>query len=310
MKRFKNILLSYECDKNTRDRAAALAKENHARLTVLQVVKDLPTRWQQIQTGQTSLDLKKLAMKEYEARLQEFIAPIQQEGLKVSTKVLVGTPFLEIIRDVIRHKRDLVITTAEGTAGGLTERLFGSTSLNLMRKCPCPILIMKPSRRKRFTRVMAAVDPDPEDETRNALNATILQLASSVAALDEAALHVAHAWTFHGEHLLRRPGQVPEAEIRRIVQEEATRHQAMIDALLAKHSDVQAKVHMLKGTAEAVITEVARKEKIDLLVMGTVCRTGIPGLFIGNAAESILGQVDCSVLTVKPAGFQSPVHLA
>ena len=43
--------------------------------------------------------------------------------------------------------------------------------------------------------------------------------------------------------------------------------------------------------------------------MGTVCRTGIAGFFIGNTAESILQQVDCSVLTVKPDGFVSPVVL-
>jgi nucleotide-binding universal stress UspA family protein len=51
------------------------------------------------------------------------------------------------------------------------------------------------------------------------------------------------------------------------------------------------------------------REGAELLVMGTVCRTGIPGFFIGNTAEMILGQVDCSVLTVKPKDFESPVKL-
>ena len=43
--------------------------------------------------------------------------------------------------------------------------------------------------------------------------------------------------------------------------------------------------------------------------MGTVGRTGIPGLFIGNTAETVLRQVHCSVLTVKPEGFETPVRL-
>jgi nucleotide-binding universal stress UspA family protein len=43
--------------------------------------------------------------------------------------------------------------------------------------------------------------------------------------------------------------------------------------------------------------------------MGTVARTGIDGLFMGNTAESIIGQLDCSILTVKPPGFTSPVTL-
>jgi nucleotide-binding universal stress UspA family protein len=43
--------------------------------------------------------------------------------------------------------------------------------------------------------------------------------------------------------------------------------------------------------------------------MGTVARTGINGLLMGNTAEMILTQIDCSVLAVKPQGFVSPVTL-
>jgi len=45
------------------------------------------------------------------------------------------------------------------------------------------------------------------------------------------------------------------------------------------------------------------------LVMGTLARTGITGLFIGNTAETILNHITCSVLTVKAKGFVSPVEL-
>jgi nucleotide-binding universal stress UspA family protein len=41
--------------------------------------------------------------------------------------------------------------------------------------------------------------------------------------------------------------------------------------------------------------------------MGTVSRTGIRGLIIGNTAETILRSVRCSVLAVKPEGFVTPV---
>lgn len=54
---------------------------------------------------------------------------------------------------------------------------------------------------------------------------------------------------------------------------------------------------------------VAQKKHVDVIVMGTVCRTGVAGLFTGNTADKILRQVDCSVLTVKPDGFARPVTL-
>ena len=35
---------------------------------------------------------------------------------------------------------------------------LGSTSLHVMRKCPCPVWVMKPAQGKRFARILAAVD--------------------------------------------------------------------------------------------------------------------------------------------------------
>jgi nucleotide-binding universal stress UspA family protein len=43
--------------------------------------------------------------------------------------------------------------------------------------------------------------------------------------------------------------------------------------------------------------------------MGTVARTGVMGLIMGNTAERVLQKLRCSVLALKPAGFQCPVKL-
>jgi nucleotide-binding universal stress UspA family protein len=64
-----------------------------------------------------------------------------------------------------------------------------------------------------------------------------------------------------------------------------------------------------RGEPEAVIPQFVVDEGIDLVVMGTVARRGIPGLLIGNTAERILRKLPCSVLAVKPDGFVSPVSL-
>ncbi len=52
-----------------------------------------------------------------------------------------------------------------------------------------------------------------------------------------------------------------------------------------------------------------RRERIDLIVMGTLARVGIPGLFIGNTAERTLDHVDCDILAIKPKEFVTPVQL-
>ncbi len=68
-------------------------------------------------------------------------------------------------------------------------------------------------------------------------------------------------------------------------------------------------VLIVEGMAGDIIPTLARKLTIDLIVMGTVARTGIPGLIIGNTAESVLSQISCSVLAVKPPDFVTPVTL-
>ena len=67
--------------------------------------------------------------------------------------------------------------------------------------------------------------------------------------------------------------------------------------------------HLLKGWPRDEIPAFAKKVKADLVVMGTVARTGIPGFFMGNTAETILNKLDCSVLAIKPFDFKTPVIL-
>ena len=64
------------------------------------------------------------------------------------------------------------------------------------------------------------------------------------------------------------------------------------------------------GEAGEVLPRLAEGLDAGLIVMGTVARTGISGLIIGNTAETILQSVHCSVLAVKPEGFVTPVKPA
>jgi nucleotide-binding universal stress UspA family protein len=67
--------------------------------------------------------------------------------------------------------------------------------------------------------------------------------------------------------------------------------------------------HLVKGWARKAVPALAKQIEVDLVVMGTVARTGIPGFIMGNTAEIILNQIDCSVLAIKPPGFVTSVTL-
>jgi universal stress protein E len=61
--------------------------------------------------------------------------------------------------------------------------------------------------------------------------------------------------------------------------------------------------------ADLAILKYLEKHSVDLLVMGTAARSGIPGMLVGNTAERLLQEVSCSMLAVKPSDFQCPVTL-
>lgn len=242
-----------------------------------------------------------------ENRLERLIAPIRDKGVRIEAKVLTGIPFIEIIRQVLIYKHDLVMKTAAGTTG-TKAMLFGSTALHLMRKCPCPVWITKPIKHKHYTRIMAAVDPDTWDATKAGLNRMIMELSTSLAKREDSQLHVVQAWNPYKENVL--PDNVTPSGIGDEPREPKI-HKRLLNELLARHTvkGLNPQAHLTEGNAEDVILSLARKEQIELIVMGTVGRIGLPGFFIGNTAEDILRQVDCSVLTVKPDGFVTPVTI-
>lgn len=98
-------------------------------------------------------------------------------------------------------------------------------------------------------------------------------------------------------------------EVERLLRETRDMHRQWLVDLLQQHNleDLKIEVYLLKGEAGEIISDLARSKEVDLIVMGTVSRAGIAGLLIGNTAETVLHRVDCSMLTLKPEGFISPV---
>lgn len=240
--------------------------------------------------------------------------------LPIETKVLSGTPFEEVVREVLRYGRDLVIKIPE-TCDWL-ERILGGSDKELLRYCPCPVLIAKPTGSGQYRRILAAVDLDqsypPEElNARQALNRQIFEMASSLALSEPAELHLVHAWHAVGESamhgaLMRKP----EQEIEKYVEEVGREQAAHLDAFVSLMGDLLGqeamgnlnfRTHLVEGWPRKVIPELARGLEADLVVMGSVARIGIPGLILGNTAERILDQLNCSVLAIKPPGFVSPL---
>lgn len=317
MNRFSNILFVTESVPGNLAafaQAVALAKSNQAKLTLLGVV-DLPA------VSETALEAS-------EGKLHDAVLAAERDELKelresasgapdCDLKVVVGKRFVEIIREVVAEQRDLVIK-AIGPQFGVRS-LFGSADMKLLRQCPCPLWLIKPTELKGERQILAAVDYDPENDAEDALNRNILEMATSLALSEFADLHVVHAWRLAYEKTLRtRNIGYSSATVDAIVKNVKTDRRLWLEGLVSEHCGTKIKevrsylkpqTHLIKGRAGHVVPTLCAELGVELIVMGTLGRVGIPGLFIGNTAETILRQIDCSVLAVKPSGFVSPVTL-
>lgn len=322
MKRFKKILYVNEPSVDQASaiaRAVSLAENNQADLTIVDVVPpqvvtagiDLPAE------APLSNELRAAVESEHREAMESMVQSFA-ERLQIRREVLVGKTYLEAIRAVLKDGYDLLIKPAENPTWA--HRLFGSDDLHLLRKCPCPVWLMKPPEKTNYSTILAAVDfevlsPMPAD---NDFNREILEHAALLAFFDSASLHIVHAWEALAEKtMLSRSGMSSEG-VTAYVGTEQERHRQELYKLAGElqrwigkdaYAYLSPEIRLSQGTAKKVIPLLAAELRADLVVMGTVARTGVSGLIIGNTAEAILDQLTCSVLAIKPPGFQTPVKI-
>jgi universal stress protein E len=306
MKRFRNILCVISPEEQYRyilERAITLAENNQAHLTVVDIA---PAEGAQT----ASVDERLQALTNF--------TQTYQTRLTLQHQILSGTGFIEIVQAVLRNQHDLVIKPAENP--GYVARLLGNDDIRLLRKCPCPVWLAKAEEKSNYTSIMAAIDFNLElsDSPDRKLNQKIIELAASLALSDFAALHFVHVWDTPGEITIRSWSDTPEETAASYIEGERIRHQRALDQvkeqlreqLGAETYDYLApNFHLQRGNPATALPEAALHLNADLVVMGTVARTGIVGLFIGNTAEAVLNQLECAVLAIKPDGFVSPVSL-
>lgn len=320
MQRFKNILFVLDNSPFTGaaiQRAVELASTNKAKLTIIDIIPVSPIG-RSLQSLSEKVDMmRKELINERKIEMEETLYGYLGDQ-EVTIEVLPGKPFFEIIQYVIRNNCDLVIKSAEQD-NLLPPILFGSTDLKLLRKCPCPVWIVKPDDHPPSRRILAAVELESSDENLeiDVINRQIVEITSSLAQRESAQLHIVHAFLIlDGGKLAQMLSKHFEEDSIRWVEEQKRNIDALqksFEKMFKKHlddkniADLEYNFHFLEGEAEDVIVDLVQTEKIDLVVMGTVGRSDLAGLLIGNTSEAILSRIQCSVLAIKPPGFVSPI---
>jgi universal stress protein E len=225
--------------------------------------------------------------------------------VKTTTKVTFGRPWLEILK-VAGTSRDNLILCGTRSQGAVSRLLFGSTGQKILRNATCPVWLVKPRiDDDADLDVLAATDLSEMGE--DILHAAVtlgrsLPVRLSVLHVVDDALsrHMAH--TGVSEETL--------AEYRKKEKESAEgtlQNQLAMTDYRTIEKGVQ--VHIAEGSADGCILSAIKELDIDLLIMATSARGGIPGMLFGTTAERLLPELPCSILVLKPDDFECPVSL-
>lgn len=306
---FKKILVAFqkeETDKPALDLALRVAGKSGGSITIAHVLPPLP---EALPAGAGSVDrLSELMTQGAHDRIERVLESLPDSSIPITVQILSGSPASELVREVLRNRHELLVK-ASGPKGLIPEQLPGSVGMRLLRKCPCPVWIVKDEGTGPLGSILAAVDPVNSDQVEEELNHTVIQLGQTLADMDEADLHVLHAWEAWAENRLRNRMR-SDAFGAYVVALKSQAAKALSDLLkpygkaLSRHHR-----HLVQGEPQDVVPDFVKEHGIDLVVMGTVARTGVSGFLIGNTAEMILGRVGCSILAIKPRGFKTSVAL-
>lgn len=325
MKRFSKILCVVDPEETMETaivQAMRIADDHQADITFMSVLKSLKS-WRTVFGNKEEYAKELLVIeKNRRASIENRVLTLAP-SLKANIVVASGIDFIEIIKHAIHHQHDLVVKCAEDM--DWIDRMLGSEDMHLLRKCPCPVLMLKPDQKNSFRKILATVDVNDEfselDEGRvqEQLNQQVLEYSAALSLPELSAMHIGSAWEAYAEDWLRYGAfsHQPEDKVDRYVEQERRECSTKLEGLVRKMDEMlgkatvqylQPRSHLVKGGASKEIPLMVENDDIDLIVMGTVGRVGIPGLIIGNTAESILEQTKCSVLAIKPEGFKTPVE--
>jgi universal stress protein E len=154
--------------------------------------------------------------------------------------------------------------------------------------------------------ILAALDPTHMFAKPAALDPEILHFSATLADALHGTVHAVHGYVPVSANLspavLSKPGELEKV----LVAAAADAFDAL--AKVAKPLGIaRDRLHVVGRHPTDAIEEVAMETGCQIVALGSISRSGVDRLLIGNTAEALIDRVPCDVLVVKPPAFRHKV---
>lgn len=281
---------------STAEESMSLAHKLNSDFEVLFVLPDFPRKAEKlVQAYRENIQGKFMSVLDQ--------LDVDRDVMSQSIHFISGKPYAKnILEFAEKGGFDLIIKLPD-TLQDNHKKGYNALDVTLIRRSTIPILFINEELRANNAKIYAAIDPFTQSKASEALNYRLLNTADAMATSYEAELHVISCWHFEHETFMREStfSKIPENEMDQLIEDERLSHETALKDLMQSASlsnDYNLLIH--KGRAQEIIPDFMSEHNQDILIMGTVGRTGLKGFFLGNTAENIFKQIDCSLLTIRP----------
>lgn len=221
-------------------------------------------------------------------KLNKLLEPLASHNVSVTAEVDWSNRWYEAaVVACARIGAELLLKSVQPAAAGGV-RLSNRADYYILRHSPSPVLMVNSSSTQTYHSALAALALEDNNQKHDALNNRVIAAAHQIAS-SATDLHVVSALE----------GTPNVAQILRITEDQDAEKLSNEQLVSDRFGVAPSNVHIDYGPAKTVIVETLQKTDVDLLVIGTIARSGLSGAIIGNTCEKVLNTVDVDTLIVN-----------
>lgn len=243
-------------------------------------------------------EVKKAILKEFEHQLEPLVDRVRLLDIDVSHELVWADDWRQAVVDASKRNNSYMVFKSS-YVHSLAQRNNNKTSdWSLLRECSCPVLLMHHNSNWENRRILAAVNIASEDENHIQLNRKVIDVASEFANAYGAQVHYVNA--ISQDAASEKVALDDDMDYAFDDVEEVKQPVEVTPAAVAGYCNADIEhCHVLPGPAEQAILKQADKIGVDLIIIGSVRRSGIKARIIGNTAEKLLDRTTADILTLS-----------
>ena len=307
MQKYQKILVVIDPTSNDQKalkRALELAKRTKATITAFLSIFDFSYEMTTMLSSDEREVMRQSVVNDRKQWLDAIIDEIDHQPISITSEVVWhNRPFEAIVEQVIKNDFDIVI---KGTHqhDKLKSVIFTPTDWHILRKCPCPVLLVKEHNWPSNGNILAAINVGSDEPEHQSLNQKITEEALNLSEIIDANVHLVNSFPGTPVNIAI---EIPEFNSCEYNESMLKHHQEAMNEHANRFKIDKLCTYVKEGLPEMVIERMSQELDAELVILGTIGRTGLSAALIGNTAEHVIDRLNCDVLALKPDGYISPL---